>query len=276
MSKKEKPAEPQGLEPWEKPVEWSESFKLPSRSQNICLKADSFQAWCDSVLPELKDMPSAKTRKSDEIPASVNIGDYILYRLHQPLWIYAPVGYSFFGIPLAMRWQRTRLEVLHSATQTSYVGFDKPVDIPVLAKRSVCSNQLDPWMSLTPNEVLTQRGQIRRAKGKTCIAGLGMGWFARRVLERKQVEHVTIVEKDPHVLAYFGEPLEREFSGRVTLIEGNAYEHSWDNYDVSLWDIWEKVGDSAWDHRFLELRDRLRKTGRVCEGWTCWASLRNC
>lgn len=272
---KEKPPEPKGLEPWEKPVDWSEDFKLPGRSGNICLTATSFQAWCDSLMPQLKDVAASVSRHANGVVDSIPVGDYVLYKLLQPMWVYTPVGYSFFGIPMSMRWERGRLQVLHSATQTSYVGFDGPVSIPVLAKFNERENRYEPWMSLTPNEIITQRGQVRRAKGSVAIAGCGMGWFARRVLERKQVKHVTIVEKDPHVLAYFGKPLAEEFAGRVTLVEGNAYEHNWDGYDVSLWDIWECVGDSAWDRRFLELRDRLRKAGRVCEGWTCWASLRN-
>lgn len=33
------------------------------------------------------------------------------------------------------------------------------------------------WMSLTPNEMLSQRSGIQRASGKVLIGGLGLGWF---------------------------------------------------------------------------------------------------
>src|SRR5262249_16334152 len=37
------------------------------------------------------------------------------------------------------------------------------------------------WMSLTPNEMLTQRSGIQRASGKVLIGGLGLGWFLGKV-----------------------------------------------------------------------------------------------
>lgn len=51
-----------------------------------------------------------------------------------------------------------------------------------------------PWMSITPMEVFTQRAGLRRAKGHVVIAGLGLGWLFLRVAERKQVKKITVIE----------------------------------------------------------------------------------
>jgi hypothetical protein len=270
-----KDPKPSGILEWEKPVDWSEDFQLPTRSSNICFTASSYKSWCDSVFPQLVDMPTCESidtvlKNAGKNERCIRIGDYYLSKLTFPVWEYAtpsvPHGWLF-----KPQWTRARLSVHRSATQVSHCGFDGPVDIPILSK--INDDRLRTWMSLTPNEVITLRSHVRRARGTVGIAGLGMGWFARRVLERKVVQHVTIVEKDPQIIKYFGGLLS-EFGDRVDFVAGDAYNHNWDDYDVTLWDIWEKIGDSAWDSRFLKIRDRLRNAGKVCEGWTCWAGLR--
>lgn len=180
---------------------------------------------------------------------------------------------TVFSFLAHFEWHRSFLTTPLSPTRHIRIAFDGPVTIPILAKPG--QTMLNPWMSLTPMEILTQRAQLRRAKGRVAIAGMGMGWLARRVLERKSVECLTVVEKDEAVLRHFGLTLQQQFGNRIVLVHGDAYEHDWSNYDVSLWDIWEKIGDAAWDSKFLKLRNQLRIAGRVCEGWTCWESLRN-
>lgn len=84
------------------------------------------------------------------------------------------------------------------------VCFDDDIVIPRINAK--CNGEWDdghpcrsgfrqrPWMSLTPMEILTQRGGLRRAKGHVVVAGLGLGWLLQRVSERKQVKQVTLVE----------------------------------------------------------------------------------
>lgn len=115
------------------------------------------------------------------------------------------------------------------------------------------------WMSLTPMEVYTQRSGVRRAKGRVLICGLGMGWMARRVLDREKVTSVTIVERDEHVLNYFGGLLVNDFGSKVRLIHGDAYEignpgHPEYNYDMALWDIWESPDGHKYDETYKGYR----------------------
>lgn len=273
---KERPAAPVGLRPYEKNVlPWSESFVVPSsvrHNDTVTIEAVSFQDWADKLFPELAILPATESNAID-VPTIV-VGDYRLYRRVFPMYHWSPGGFSgFFGLPSRFEWHRSFLTTPLSPTRHIRITFDAPVTIPILAKPG--QTMLNPWMSLTPMEILTQRAQLRRAKGRVAIAGMGMGWLARRVLERKNVECLTVVEKDEAVLRYFGLTLQQQFGNRIVLVHGDAYEHNWSNYDVSLWDIWEKIGDAAWDSKFLKLRNQLRIAGHVCEGWTCWESLRN-
>ena len=99
------------------------------------------------------------------------------------------------------------------------------------------------------------------------MAGLGLGWAARRVLERKKVDHLTVVERDLDVIKTFGNPLKEEFGDKLTLVCGDAYEQDWMPYDVSLWDIWADYGGVAWDRKFEKIRKDLELAGKACVYW---------
>lgn len=75
------------------------------------------------------------------------------------------------------------------------VVFDGPVTIPIIYERQPSGNYT-LWMSQTPFEVLTQKPASDRAKGKTIVAGLGMGWMLARVANNPKVTEVVLVERD--------------------------------------------------------------------------------
>ena len=76
------------------------------------------------------------------------------------------------------------------------VMFDGPVNVPSLHEKSFNGRDWDehPWMSHTPMEVMTQGPGIRRARGHTVVAGLGLGWNLVQVITKKTVKEVTLVE----------------------------------------------------------------------------------
>lgn len=75
------------------------------------------------------------------------------------------------------------------------VMFDGPVCVPSLHEKSYDDNwREEPWMSMTPMEVMTQRPGTRLAKGHTVIAGLGLGWGLFEVLRKRSVKKVTLIE----------------------------------------------------------------------------------
>ena len=269
MAKKKKEL-PKTIGECETVVDFTETFKRPGRNTSITFDGDTYQNWVYETLP--LSMRVEPMSELDARTKGMPIGDYLFYMRPLPLWRWGSrwEGLGMFGgildtsekIP-----KRVRLQLHGSGQKPSWCGFDRKVYIPVLGKKCSFRDSLDPWMSLTPMEVLTQRGQVKRGRGNVGMAGLGLGWSARRVLERKQVKHLTIVEKDPAVIEVFGAPLEEEFGDRLQFVCGDAYDHNWSDYDVSMWDIWEDYGGVAWDRKFAAIKHKIEAAGKACVYW---------
>lgn len=254
---KTKPAvrpRPTGMLPHEEVVPFDPGFKFPGANAAITFDAESFQQWVYSVLPLAKELP-----KSGDIGGGLPVGEFTFYIKRLPLWEYTNTALWLFTTP-RMDWRRTQLAIYRRTTK-AHVRFSDTVYVPILGTVK------EVWMSLTPNEILTQRGQLRRAKGKTAMAGLGLGWAARQVLQKKSVTHLTIFERDQAVIDTFGASLIQDFPDRVTITQGDAYEQDWHQFDVSLWDIWASYGGADCDSRFKKIRDSLRAADKVCYGW---------
>lgn len=125
-------------------------------------------------------------------------------------------------------------------------------------------------MSLTPMEIMSQRYGVKRSRGDVLVGGLGMGWLTRRVLQRKAVKHVTIIEKDQRIIDIFGQKIVNDFGNRVDIICDDVWnvidvncESPANVYDTVLIDIWEDANGREYDRNFVKLRN---KHGRVW-GW---------
>jgi hypothetical protein len=80
------------------------------------------------------------------------------------------------------------------------VKFDGPVTIPALFDMTNRYTAENPWMSITPFELITLRAGTKRAKGHTVVAGLGLGHQLIEVMKRKQVTRVTLVEREMDIV----------------------------------------------------------------------------
>ncbi|MDB4490104.1 hypothetical protein N9045_01170 [bacterium] len=254
----------------EQVVKWSEKFKAPMANRLITFPAKQYQQWTEALLP--KSISSIKTL--EEIQArkkGYKIGRFVYYLRPLPMWRwgsrYEQLGIPSFLFPSSNVECRNKLQLFKGGDTIAYCAFDGHVNIPIIGTQSTNDSAIEPWMSLTPNEVLTQRGQVRRAKGKVGLAGLGMGWAARRILERKQVKHLTIIEQDLDIIKLFGTPLKEQFQDKLTLICGDAYEQDWQQFDVSIWDIWERFNDCSLDKKFLPIHRQLEQNGKTCVYW---------
>lgn len=72
-------------------------------------------------------------------------------------------------------------------------------NVPVL----FIDNEL--WMSLTPMEVESHFMPIQLAKGHVGVGGLGLGYYTQRILEKEEVESVTVFELDQNVIDFYRE-----------------------------------------------------------------------
>lgn len=82
-----------------------------------------------------------------------------------------------------------------SGSTRGTVMFDGDVAIPCLYELRRLTDRANPWMSITPMEVMTLRVGTRAAVGDVVVAGLGLGWQLTQVLLKRSVTRVTLVER---------------------------------------------------------------------------------
>lgn len=102
----------------------------------------------------------------------------------------------------------------------------------------------DTWMSLMPVEVESQQTGVDFASGHVAVFGLGLGWAAALCALKAGVESVTVVERDPKLIALHGElglfdRLPGGAGAKVRIVEGDAFTWRPDRrVDLLTADIW--------------------------------------
>lgn len=235
------------------PIKFTENFKWQKK---VLFDHQSYNNWVESTMPIMRKIPNN---------SKISVGSYSLIIKELPIWEYISPFESFFPMSMSfcsMKKVKTRCGLeIYKGRSVGKAYFTDVVKIPVLHSYGTV------WMSLTPNEILTQRGCIRRTKGRVGIAGLGMGWAVQKILERDKVDFVTVVEREKEVIEVFGKPLMKKFGGRLKILNGDAYVHDWSAYDVSFWDIWAGMDDAAYDGKFKKIKNYLADLGKVCVSW---------
>ncbi len=120
------------------------------------------------------------------------------------------------------------------------------------------------WMTLMPNELVTQRLPIKKAKGRVCTYGLGLGYFAFMCARKDEVERVTIVERDESVITLFKEMLLPSFEHpeKIEIICDDAFEFAAHeapkrNFDYIFADIWHDPSDGVEAYLRFKLYEHL-------------------
>lgn len=115
-------------------------------------------------------------------------------------------------------------------------------------------------MTDTPMERRTNWGVRHHAHGRVLIAGLGLGMILHPLLRPDRnrhgprshgtwgaplptVEHVTVVEKNPDVIALVAPSLSRYEKRRLTIIEADIHDfnRTRELYDTIYFDIWPTI-----------------------------------
>ncbi len=135
-------------------------------------------------------------------------------------------------------------------SQVGTVIFDTDVIIPALYERRGPDDpgegqwQEAPWMSLTPAELMTLRPGTRLAKGRTLIAGLGLGHQLIVVTKRLQVKRILLVELNQELVDWILPVVVEHVRKPVDVHVGDAYEIIPKlKADVALIDIFPGYGD---------------------------------
>ncbi len=121
------------------------------------------------------------------------------------------------------------------------------------------------WMTLMPNELVTQRVPIKKAKGRVATYGLGLGYFAFMCARKDEVESVTVVERDESVISLFKDMLLPCFENaeKIEIVQCDAFEFAEKeapkrNFDYVFADIWHDPSDG------VDAYKRFKKLEALC------------
>lgn len=106
------------------------------------------------------------------------------------------------------------------------------------------------WMSLNPNEIETMKPFINASKGNVLVLGLGMGYAPFMMANKKDVNSVTIIEKDPEIIELFNSLIWPNFVNKekIEIIHDDAinFVNKKDNqnkFDYVFADLWHSPED---------------------------------
>lgn len=106
------------------------------------------------------------------------------------------------------------------------------------------------WMTVTPNEINTIQPAVQKSHGRVLTYGLGLGYYAFHCLLKKDVESVTVVEKNPAVIDVFTRLLLPFFPRKdaLRIVQADAFEYAEtvmpnEGFDTVFTDLWHDVAD---------------------------------
>jgi hypothetical protein len=124
----------------------------------------------------------------------------------------------------------------------------------------------ETWMSISPLEIESEEIGIRSARGHVLILGLGLGWAAAATACLDAVTRVTVVERDPEVIALHKSldifsQLEPPARAKLEMIEADAFDYvPGQPVDLMIPDIWQPLvgGDRVAEVRRMQANVRAR------------------
>lgn len=118
--------------------------------------------------------------------------------------------------------------------------------LAMVSNAIVLTREQTVWMSTTPLELESHQPHIAAASGHTVVAGLGMGLYLYNIIQKPDVNKVTVLEMDHEIISafrYFSHPEKWLNWNKVNLIIGDAREiRLSDPVDFLYVDIWATLG----------------------------------
>jgi len=153
-----------------------------------------------------------------------------------------------------------KLPIITPDCDKGTVEFDGPVIIPALyeKKKNDDGYRRNPWMSITPNEIMTLQPGTDLADGTVIIAGLGLGDQLIRVARKDSVDSIILVELSQEIVDWLLPILKEKepiLDKKLTkVIIGNAYDEIPKlTADVALIDIYPGYSDQSADYAYFEM-----------------------
>ena len=195
-----------------------------------------------------------------------------------------PEDYALDAYNLAIHIPTTRIGKWELCTH-SYLPYEPFVcNHPVLTKElreipqigyfseefvfpAVMENGIE-WMTVTPNEIETMRTPIAESRGQVLTLGLGLGYYAFHASEKEEVEHVTVIERDPEVISLFCTHILPQFPHRekITVVEADAFDYLDKKLpnkkaDYLFADLWHDASDGL--DLYLQIKKYERKYPQI-------------
>ena len=105
------------------------------------------------------------------------------------------------------------------------------------------------WMCITPNEINTMKPHIAKAHDNVVTFGLGLGYFAFMAANKKEVNKVTVIEKDKEVINLFMNYIYPHIKNnkKIEIICIDAFDYINKNhlneYNYAFFDLWHNAED---------------------------------
>lgn len=100
------------------------------------------------------------------------------------------------------RWRNVHIDIFNYKFKVydGYMYTERDLklnDVPVLSTKG------STWMSLTPMEIDSHYLPIQFAKGIVGVAGLGLGYYVQRILDKPEVEQVIVYELNQEIISLY-------------------------------------------------------------------------
>lgn len=127
-------------------------------------------------------------------------------------------------------------------------------------------------MSDTRMERQSNYAVIRESHGDVLIAGLGLGMILTAILPKPDVRTVTVVEKEPDVIALVEPPLRAKLkdANKLTVLAADIHDYrTVSKFDTIYFDIWPEInGDNL--PEMARLHQKFKYRLRRGDGLTPW------
>lgn len=129
-------------------------------------------------------------------------------------------------------------------------------------------------MSDTPMERRTNRRILELAKGEVLIAGLGIGMILYPILQKPEVDRVTVVEIERDVTSMMYKTVvqwAKDAGKGLRIINDDIelFDHQEKKYDTIYFDIWDEISGDNWKQmkRLTKRFKYRRKPGGWMGAW---------
>lgn len=125
-------------------------------------------------------------------------------------------------------------------------------------------------MSDHPHELADHYPFYKAACGNVLVGGLGLGYIAAKLSEKRIVKQITVVEKEADVIKLVAPFM----SEKIAIIHGDLFEYLRKNpdiesFDCAYYDIWTGTNEGTWVDNVVPLRRLTAGRAPKLPVW-CW------